>query len=296
MKRLRILIILFFIATSIGFSLYYVGEQAIKDSKAPEIVCDSDNIEAGIEATDQELLEGMTAKDKRDGDVTKSLVVVSKSKFFEKGKRRVNYAAFDRNSNVATYERELTYTNYTSPHFSLTSPLRFRTDVSEMDLLEILNVTDCLDGDISRLIKVRYDNKVLEESENGTRDVSAQVTNSAGDTVKIELEMEFLNDAEYRLPYPKLSEYLVYTKVDKELDLSKYLIGVQDGGTEYLFGKDNEYGENEPVYEAGDVDVKPEIDYSTPGTYKVQYTLQDTVPYNGLETLGSTTLYVVVEE
>lgn len=300
MKRLRRLIILFFGVTVIGFTMYQVKNQAVKDTEAPEILCDSDTIEVKIDATDEELMSGMTAKDNRDGDVTDSLVVVSKSKFFEKGKRRVHYAAFDSKSNVATFTREMNYTNYKSPRFSLSSPLRFSKDVSETDLLQILRAEDCLDGDISGLIKIRYGENNLEEGGSGTRDVSFQVTNSAGDTVQLETKIEFLEDEEYKLPYPKLSEYLVYTKVNKELDLSQYLKGVINGGAEYLFEEhidDSSYGTSYgDTYEAGDVDVTPEVDYSTPGVYTVRYTLEEKDNYGDTEKLGSTTLYVVVEE
>lgn len=299
MKILRFLIVLFSVVTGIGFTIYNVKNLALRDTTAPVITCDSDTLEVDIEAGEEELLTGMKAEDNKDGNVTDSLVVVSRSKFFEKGKLRVNYAAFDKKSNVGTYTREVIYKNYSSPRFMLSQPLRVREDDEKWDILDVVKVQDCLDGDISRLIKVKYGEYTAGEGNAGIEDVSLQVTNSAGDTVQVAMQLEFLEKDQYNLPYPKLSEYLVYTKVNQQLDLSQYITGVFSGGYEYLFaeqgGADGNIA-NAPMYVRENIAVSPEVDYSTPGTYPVRYTLQETNELGQVQTLGSTVMYIVVEE
>ena len=43
----------------------------------PVISCSTDKIEASINVTDEELLQGVTAYDSEDGDVTSSIVIES---------------------------------------------------------------------------------------------------------------------------------------------------------------------------------------------------------------------------
>lgn len=299
MKILRFLIVLFFGVTGIGFTIYSVKNLVVKDTMAPVITCDSDILEVDIEAGEEKLLAGMKAEDNKDGDVTDSLVVVSKSKFFEKGKLRVNYAAFDKKSNVGTYTREVVYRNYTSPRFTVLEPLRVRTDNEKWNILDVVKAEDCLDGNISGLIKTQAGEYLSGEGDSGRQEIYLQVTNSAGDTVQTVVQVEILEKNQYNLPYPKLSEYLVYTKVNQQLDLSQYVTGVFDGGYEYLFAEQEEADRNavyEPMYVRENIAVSQEVDYSAPGTYPVRYTLQETNELGQVQTLGSTVMYVVVEE
>ena len=154
MRNLRIAILIFFCVVSVLFTVAYVRERLSTDYNAPVIEADSDTLRVSVTAGDQELLEGMTARDNLDGDVTDTLVVVSKSKFISKGVLRVNYAAFDNNRNVGIYSREVTYTDYVSPRFRMDAPLRFASGGSMPDYLEHITAQDCMDGDLTRQIKI----------------------------------------------------------------------------------------------------------------------------------------------
>ena len=112
MRRLRIAILIFFFAVAAFFAASYVFDKVTSDREAPVIKADSDSIEVNLATTENDLLAGMSAFDNVDGDVTDTLVVVSKSKFIRKGTLNVNYAAFDQSKNVSTYTREVTYTDY----------------------------------------------------------------------------------------------------------------------------------------------------------------------------------------
>ena len=188
MKRLRMLIILFSLAVFVVYGVNRVQEALTSDYVAPVIRADYDAIQSSVAVKDEDLLTGMTASDNLDGDVTDSLVVVSKSKFILRGTRRIGYAAFDKNNNVGVYERMLTYTDYVSPHFALGQPLRFLEGNSNIDYLKDITASDCLDGDITKQIMITFgDSRVVSDTAK-SRTVNLQVTNSAGDTTTLELE------------------------------------------------------------------------------------------------------------
>ena len=134
----------------------------------------------------------------------------------------------------------------------------------------------------------------MDIGEEGKTGVTFQVTNSCGDTVQLPVELEFLDEEKWRLPYPILSEYLVYTAVNTQVDYAGYLTGVSVGDLELLFedeqtGKD--YG-----YFSKDVSINPQVDYSSPGVYPVVYTLNVSDKEKETEKLGSVTMYVEVRE
>lgn len=78
-----------------GFFTYLLREAAAKDDAAPVIVCSSSEIHVSVDASEEELLFGVTAMDAEDGDITSSVVIESISSFVEPGKSIITYAAFD---------------------------------------------------------------------------------------------------------------------------------------------------------------------------------------------------------
>ena len=289
MKRLRILIIIFSAAVFAIYAFNRVQEAITSDYVPPVISTQYDTIQASVAVTDPELLTGMTASDNLDGDVTDSLVVVSKSKFIQRGTRRVGYAAFDKNNNVGVYERMLTYTDYQSPRFALLQPLRFLNGNSNVDYLADVSADDCLDGDITRQIMITFGDSRSVGDGVTSQKLNIQVTNSAGDTSSLELNA---TTEEYNTFYqqaPALTEYLVYTRAGQWLNLNSYLSGVWSGGNVRTF--------NETGFEPdSDVSINADsVDYNTPGVYAATYRLSRSRSDGSRETLGSNTLYIVVE-
>ena len=286
MRILRRLIVAFFILVLAGFAVWRVMWYMNNDTTAPVMSCSSESFEVSIDVTDEELKAGVTATDNRDGDVSDSIVVVSLSKFSSTGKRKINYAAFDSQSNVATLTRTLVYTDYHSPRFSLQTPLRFLSTTSEYNLLDLLTAEDCLDGDISNLIKLFYDTEeVAYYGSAGKQKMTFSVTNSAGDTSSIDLYLELLDSDDYYLSYPALSEYLVYLEPGQALNPEDYIVGYAGGDSSVTRFSDKS------SYSAKDVKADDSaVDYSSPGVYPVTYTL-----YNEKEAQGSVTQYIVVE-
>ncbi len=71
------------------------------DRIGPVITMDQQELTVGLNATDEDFLQGVKAVDENDGDVTDSLVVESVSNFLGGGRRLVGYAAVDRHNNVS---------------------------------------------------------------------------------------------------------------------------------------------------------------------------------------------------
>ena len=65
---------------------------------------DQQELTVGLNATDEDFLQGVKAVDENDGDVTDSLVVESVSNFLGGGRRLVVYAAVDRQD---VYKRQV---------------------------------------------------------------------------------------------------------------------------------------------------------------------------------------------
>ncbi|MBR4549602.1 MAG: hypothetical protein IKO83_06760 [Oscillospiraceae bacterium] len=259
------------------------------DYVPPVIHAEYDAIQSSVAVTDQELLTGMTASDNLDGDVSDSLVVVSKSKFIFRGMRRIKYAAFDKNNNVGVYERMLTYTDYVSPHFSLSQPLRFVDGNSDVDYLKNVSAYDCLDGDISKQIMITYGENRRISDTTKSQTINLQVTNSAGDTATLQLEALRQDYTSYNQYAPSLSEYLVYTGIGQPLTLSSYVNGVWTGNTVRTFA-DTGYDPNTDV----SIDSSS-VNYNAPGVYPVPFQLSRLKNDGVREYLGTNTLFVVVE-
>lgn len=289
MKRLRILIVLFSIAVFGFYAVYRVREAMTSDYTAPVITADYDSILASVYTSDQELLTGMRASDNLDGDVTDSLVLVSKSKFILDKTRYVNYAAFDKNNNVGTYTRILSYTDYIPPHFSISQPLRFLEGNGNLNALNNISAYDCLDGDITKQIMITYGNKgVISDTVKG-QNINLQVTNSAGDTATLELVYTTEDYNTFYLQSPSLSEYLIYTHAGEKPDYFSYLNGIWTGNNSRSF-TDSEFD----IYSDVRIDDSS-VEYYTPGTYQVTYSLSRLRKDGIRENLGTTVLYVVVE-
>lgn len=290
MRKLRIIVCLMFVASCVIFGIYTVKIRMVEDHTPPVITCEEDTISVSVEAEESELLQGVTAKDNRDGDITKSIRISSKSHFMEKGKCTVEYIVFDKANQAGTAQRTLIYTDYTSPKIHLTKPLKYTvSELKSADLTADMTAEDCLDGDLTNQIRTSLGDSFYDY-EPGTYEITAQVSNSYGDVCAVPLEVTVTDNTdrtESSKSYPMLSEYIAYTKVGSEIDLGSYLKGIMRGGAEYTFAEDGAYIEVSP----DQIQIQSNVDYSKAGTYTVNYSY---TPEGGVEAV--TKLAVVVEE
>ena len=290
MRKLRIAIVVFFLAVLAIFVATEVRDQMTADSSAPVITADTDAITVSVASVEEDLLAGMRATDNLDGDVTDTLVVVSKSKFVTKGTLRANYAAFDNNNNVGLYTRDVTYYDYVSPRYSISQPLRFLSGNSDNDYLQYVTVNDCLDGNISQQVRITLGDTSVLGGEVSRRDANLMVSNSAGDNAVLRLSILLETPNTYNLRAPALTDYVMYIKAGTRPNLREGLCGVWSGGRVTSF-------ENTTFDPETDVSIDDSgVNYSVPGVYTVIYRLSQEDRYGVRSDLGTNSLTLVVEE
>lgn len=307
-KWLSFAVLLFSIA---AFGAFQWKKIKNRDTLGPVISMSEEQIYVSVKDKETALLQGMTALDAKDGDVTDSLAVESISGFVEENKRYVSYAAFDSDNHVTKASRKLVYTDYEPTRFSLEDSLRFpATSYGSLDLLSIVRAQDCLDGDISDRVNFSTDSSVYVYY-TGDYEVTLEVTNSAGDTAQLPVTITIYDSAKENMaPHIALTDYLVYTKKGRSLEPLDYLDTVTYRGTEYevtqergTFDVDTsemsrdelkafqEEQKESPSVCRDKFMIQDHTDYQTPGVYEIQYTLMDED-----ENTGEVNLIVVVEE
>jgi len=267
MKRgFNIILILLIAACVAALFGYRMLDDLRTDTQPPEILLDGNIPELSVFDSRDALLQGITARDKKDGDVTDLLVVEHVSLLNAEGDIMVSYAAFDRSGNVSKAQREARYTDYQSPRLTLTQALVFPQSTN-FDVLNVVGARDALDGDIQHRVRAT----LLEEgaiNELGVHNVRFQVSNSLGDMVSYVLPVEVYD--------PKL--------YDGTLELGAYLVYLAPGETftakNYL-GNCTFRGETVNLHTGLPKDYKletrGEVHTDTPGVYPVEYRVTYTV-------------------
>lgn len=263
MKKIRFFCILLFICSASIYAGCRIYDRVVTDHTSP-VITGGELVRMSVADPESKLLEGMSAEDDRDSDVTDSLVVQSISGFDEERKRTVNYAAADRNGNVGYYSRQMEYTDYQQPSFSMSESLRFPLG-TKFNICSGISAESVLDGDLTDKIKYTLDRSV-SSSAPGVYQVEFRVTDSAGQTSYLTAEMEVYDPGEESLEIT-LKSYLVYLKVNDTFRASDYFEGSES--------------EEEPKIESN-------VDTSRAGTYYVDYTVSE----NGR--MGKNRLTVVV--
>lgn len=294
MRKLRLLSILLFLASIVLFGGYEIMSSRGADKLGPQISMEESSISVSVNATDKELLAGVTATDPKDGDVTDSIVIENISTFLDKGRRLISYVAFDSDNHVTKASRQLVYTDYISPRFEITGPLCFQAGTDNVQTN--VRALDCIDGDITDKVKLSTDS-VIYIGVAGEYNVKLQVSNSCGDVVTLPVTMEVYDRSEamYR-PMIGLSKYIVYTEAGNAIDPGSYLENVTIGEQEYALTDANEsYGTDEDTgyrtVNRSRIEISDEVNYEEPGVYEIIFAMtgQD-------GTRGKTRMVVVVTD
>jgi hypothetical protein len=262
--------------------LYLLIDQNRTDTQPPVISFGEEMLEISTKDPQKLLLQGVTAQDKVDGDVTASLVVESLELLDPDGTIRVTYAAFDKAGNVTKAVRQAKFTDYESPRFSLSQSLTFAYN-SGFDIFRMIRAQDALDGDISHRIRVTS----LDESSvttMGLHQVELRVSNSLGETVKLVIPVEVYAAGSYEATL-KLKEYLIYLPAGETLDAESYLDVFSRSGNSVALANG--------LPEGYSLDMKSDVQPDVPGVYTVEYRVTQTA---GVGTYtGYAKLIVVVE-
>lgn len=271
MRILRICSCAAFAVILAVFLFFYIREERNTDATWPVITIEEQLIDVSLRPTDEELMKGITAYDGKDGDITEKLVVESISRFTEPGISTVTYAVCDSDQHVSVAIRKIRYIGYTSPQFYMNRSLVF--SVAELpDIGSVLGAKDSIDGDISdRIIITASD---YASNTIGVFSISAQVSNSKGDTIYLDLPV-YIEDISAAAPKITLSEYLVCLEAGEAFDPAAYLDSAAAGdGTELTAA----------------VWTESSLDSNTEGVYSVHYYVTDSAGRQ-----GHTVLTVLIE-
>ncbi len=273
------------IAVVICFGVYLtVKTMYASDNAPPVIVSPSESITVSIKDGEAVFLEGVTAHDPEDGDLTGNIMIEGISKFYEKGKSRVTYAVVDSDNCVTKLTRDVIYSDYTSPYFSLTGSLDFSLGTA-FDVSDYIKAHDCIDGDISDKIEITLSDDLPDISDLGDSDVIFTVTNSKGETITLNLTVTVTQKTTLEKRYDPviyLKQYLLYLNVGDSFtpqDILKNIRAVTVDGATLETGI-----VNQNIYFDTD-----SVDTSKAGVYTVNYEYTSDAGY-----MGNTKLIVVV--
>ena len=285
LRKSRTFVVIFFILSVAIFTVFRLTKAMATDRTIPIIEMDSDAITVSVAGGDEAILEGVTATDDKDGDITENLFIESRTTFLEKGRFNVTIAVADQDNHVTKATREVTYSDYKSPQFSLSGPLKFPTAKESEDDINIakgLSAKDVIDGNISNRIKISsayslYTNTV------GDSHMEFIVTNSMGDTSKLPVTITIYSAAkENGLPQIFLSSYLINQPAGERIDLMSLIEQIDYHNSTYRRGEDGNYynGEidssgNAIMIPSSSIRVDTDIDWDTPGVYEVTFTFTD---------------------
>lgn len=283
MKTKVILFLAVVLTATAAFVGYRSWDEDRTDAVSPEFTVAEEMLELSVHDPESALLQGITAWDNRDGDVTGSILVESAYGITDGNCVTVTYAAFDAAGNVAKVQRSVRYTDYIAPRFTLSKSLAFVQDANE-DVLNRVGATDLIDGDITRRVRATLISDTTSVSYVGTHEVQFQVTNSIGHTVQTVLPVEVYSPDKYNASL-ELDEYILYLSAGDRFEAKEHLSALS------IFGRKVDLSGGLPSDTL--CSVSGSVDTGTPGVYPVRYTVTRTE--NGNTYVGYSMLIVIVE-
>lgn len=262
MRIFRSIISLLFVVVFAVFSVVFISEKIKEDKTVPVITIENEMLDVSLKADDKELLQGVTAYDEKDKDLTDKVIVESISRFIEKGVCRVTYSVCDSNNNVATATRKIRYKDYVSPTFEVNESLCYSM-YETIDIRKAISAKDSIDGNISGNIIITTKNYSSAVAGVFTLDVT--VTNKNGDSAEISLPL-VVEDRSLEAPVIELKDYLVYAKTGSQLDLAGYLESATDSLKNDV---------------RGSVRIETNLDLNKEGSYIVHYYATDAIGIQG---------------
>ena len=277
MKYVKYIIITFFCVTLISYVINWAYVKKNSDIIAPKITIGEKNSTLKVSVKDKgALLKDIVAKDEKDGDITDKMVIESISKFVDKKKHicNVTYAVANSQGVVSKATRKVQFTDYRKPHFVLKEPLCF-TIGSDTDIKSKIGATDVFDGDISDKVKIL--SRDMSTTMTGQYAITAQVTNSLGDTVTLKAIATIEQENNFS-PTITLKKNIVYIKVGAKFNPKDYIESAKDGDGKTL--------------SIGSIKVaSSSVKTKKTGCYQVEYTVKDKE-----DNKGTAYLTVMVEE
>lgn len=275
MKLVRTIVIILFILAATAFGISKAVELKNRDTSIPEITSDREVLEIPCDYTEEQLMEGLTACDAKDGDLTAEIVAGNFSRFLSPGLCDLTYVVFDSSNQPGSLTRRVRFTDYHSPDFTLTDPLVFEeSEGSYTAVMDQIGASDMLEGDLSDWVIQTDSDANYQKS--GDYHVQMEVTNSYGDTSSLSLPVHVVKSGSQSMEIV-LSSWIVYLDPGSEIRPADYVTALYNGNGESI-------GAEAVSWESG-------VDTQTPGVYEIHYTASD-----GQGHSGETWMTVVVRE
>lgn len=275
MKFVRTIVIILFILAAAAFGISKAVELKNRDTSIPEITSDREVLEIPCDYTEEQLMEGLTACDAKDGDLTAEIVAGNFSRFLSPGLCDLTYVVFDSSNQPGSLTRRVRFTDYHSPDFTLTDPLVFEeSEGSYTTVMDQIGASDMLEGDLSDWVIQTDSDANYQKS--GDYHVQMEVTNSYGDTSSLSLPVHVVKSGSQSMEIV-LSSWIVYLDPGSEIRPADYVTALYNGNGESV-------GAEAVSWESG-------VDTQTPGVYEIHYTVSD-----GQGHSGETWMTVVVRE
>ena len=278
LKLIRSTLVVLFCAALAGAAGLYWYNKTHEDLTPPVFHSETDMIEISVNDPPEAMLQGLSATDDRDGDISSNIRVIHISAFnreTDDSRFTVTYIVFDSASNYSRFSRSARYTDYSSPRFHLNQPMAFGVnDTVRFD--GTVTVTDLLEGDISGRIKLEQSSVI--NTVPGAYKVRISASNRMEDEVSLPLTVQILTSSHTR-PEIRLKDYLIYLEQGETVPFRSYIQSVSDP---MKSGSDK-------TVPGSEVNVNDSaVDSSQPGTYEVYY------HYTGLSGEIATVILTVI--
>ena len=306
MRRTRLLCLFLLIISVIAFGAMRFIEFSGRDYSMPEIRMEKDEITMSVKDGDDVILDGVTAYDQKDGNISENLVVEYISNFISGNRRIATLAVVDSNNNVVEAKRTIRYSDYHAPRFVMEAPLIFSVNASNADILEGISALDMLDGEINEKIRIDIANRNTRTTAAGDYNTVISVTNSAGDKSSLDVTLSLYEQSDLNaMPNITLTDYIVYIEKGETIDPWSYVESVRMNNTEYtrfddgvlyssnyqtMLSTNPEEIEDYVIYQ-NEMQIADGVDSNTPGVYEVVYRI-----VNKNAVTGTVRLIVVVTD
>lgn len=259
MKLIKIVLILLLLVV-VGYQAktYYNNRNQGNNGNDPIISSETDEIQIPCQYTKEDLLQGLSAYDVEDGYITDKILIGGFSDFTERGVSSLEYAVYDKDYNIAIFNRKVVFSDYTPPKILVTEPCVFKPASGTYDASSLnLKAEDKLDGDISKHILINGED--IDFSEPGKYIASAYVKNSFGDEVTMNLPVHVLE--------PGISGYII--------ELKKPMIYVNKGADinpeNCITAIRNEYTNEIVPKNKYKLTINSNVDTSKDGIYEIKF-------------------------
>lgn len=250
LHRITIFLFLVTLCAYFGVRSYY---NTTIDRISPTLSCSEDVVDISVRDGKEAMLQGVTASDNVDGDLTDQIMIQGISRLLTADTAKVTYVVFDSSNNMASCTRTIRYTDYERPRIGLDRPLVFmtypQTDAAA-ELGTVFTAQDVVDGDISDRIQISSMN--INDSYEGTYSAVVQVVNSLGDVESVPVKVVISNfGAQNSLI--QLQQYITYVSQGSKFDAGSYIISSPSTVS---------------------VKIESGVDTGTPGCYQVRYSCE----------------------